>query len=173
MVLHGKDQTLPLARWIFALKKRLIASTFASRLMHVLLLSKQKNPPVEAIFGIVMMLSHRCPFAWLPPIKLARDVLCPQWLRPLGLATQLAGNVLCPCWPRLLGLAVKRSSPTMTRALVDQDHWGLLYIMLAHPRCQSPCGGTAIWLAVKRLVSRPWSRAFWPWPLLACFSIVV
>jgi hypothetical protein len=36
-------------------KKRVIASTFASRLMHVLLLSQQKKyPPVEAILGMVV-----------------------------------------------------------------------------------------------------------------------
>jgi hypothetical protein len=35
-------------------KKRVIASTFASRLMHVLSLSQQKNPPDEAILGMVM-----------------------------------------------------------------------------------------------------------------------
>ncbi len=35
-------------------KKRAIASTFASRLMHVPLLSQQKNPPDEALLGMVM-----------------------------------------------------------------------------------------------------------------------
>jgi hypothetical protein len=35
-------------------KKWAIVSTFASRLMHVLSLSQQKNPPVEAILGMVM-----------------------------------------------------------------------------------------------------------------------
>jgi hypothetical protein len=35
-------------------KKRAIASTFASRLMHVLSLSQKKNPPDEAILGMVV-----------------------------------------------------------------------------------------------------------------------
>jgi hypothetical protein len=35
-------------------KKWAIASTFASRLMHELLLSQQKNPPDEAILGMVV-----------------------------------------------------------------------------------------------------------------------
>jgi hypothetical protein len=46
-------------------KKQAIASTFASRLMHVLLLSQQKNPPDEAILGMVVRrpidaLLHNC-----------------------------------------------------------------------------------------------------------------
>jgi hypothetical protein len=76
---------------------------------------------------------------------------------------QLACNVSFPCWPRLLGLAVHKVSlpampkplwcncylacctqisslPAMSRAFVGQDHWGLLCIRLARPRCQSPSG---------------------------------
>jgi hypothetical protein len=64
VVLHGNEQTLPFLHWIFYLKKRPITSTFTSSLMHVLLLSQQKNAPVEAIFfGKVVLLSHQCPFA--------------------------------------------------------------------------------------------------------------
>jgi hypothetical protein len=109
VVLHGNKRTLPLARWIFALKKQPIASTFASRLMHLLLLSRQKKSSCWGNFGIVVLLSHQRPFARLPPTKLAHIVSCPCWLRPLG-------------------LAVKRSLPAMSCALVGQDRWGLMYI---------------------------------------------
>ncbi len=110
---------------------------------------------LKAIFGIVMLLSHQCPFAWLPPSKLAHDVSCPCWLSPLGL------------------LVRQHSLPAMSCALVGKDRWGLLYIRLACLQYQSPCGATTIRLAVKRLAACPWSRAFRPWPLPACFLIVV
>ncbi len=74
---------------------------------------------------------------------------------------QLACNVLCPRWPRLLGHAVKCSLLAMSHALVGQDCWGLLYIRLAFPRCQIPCGVTAVQLAIENLVvvACPWSCA--------------
>ncbi len=65
------------------------------------------------------------------------------------------------------------SSPAMSSALVGRDPWSLLYIRLACPWCWRPCGVTTMQLAVKKIVAHPWSRAFWPWPLLACFLIVV
>jgi hypothetical protein len=45
--------------------------------MHVLSLSHQKTPTVEAIFGMVVMLSHQRSFAQLPPMmQLVRKVSC-------------------------------------------------------------------------------------------------
>jgi hypothetical protein len=49
---------LYLSRWIFALKKAADRINFCMRLTHVLLLSQPKSPLVEAIFGIVVLLSH-------------------------------------------------------------------------------------------------------------------
>jgi hypothetical protein len=99
--------------------------------------------PVKKILLLRQFLAWSCavpstPFAQLPP------------------TTQLARNVSCPRWLRLLRLVVEQcSSPAMSCALVGQDRWGLLCIRLARPQCQSPCGATAIWLAVHRLVARP------------------
>jgi hypothetical protein len=43
VVLHGNEQLYLLRNGFLLEKKRAIASTFASRLMHVLLLSQQKK----------------------------------------------------------------------------------------------------------------------------------
>ncbi len=67
---------------------------------------------------------------------------------------------LAPSLAKTTGLAVYRISLlTMSSALVGQDHWGLLPIRLAHEQCWYPCGVTAIWLAVDKLVARPRSCA--------------
>jgi hypothetical protein len=61
----------------FCFKKWPIASTFVLWLTHVLSPSQQKKTPFEAIFGMVMLLSHQRSFARLPPMtQLAHNVLC-------------------------------------------------------------------------------------------------
>ena len=138
MVLHGNKQTLPLARWIFALIKVGDRVNFCSKVDACAVAF-----PAKKILLLRQFLAWLCafpsmPFAQLPP------------------TTQLARNVSCPRWLRLLRLVVEQcSSPAMSCALVGQDRWGLLCIRLARSRCQSPCGTTAIWLAVHRLVARP------------------
>ncbi len=109
---------------------------------------------LRPFFGIVVLLSHQCPFARLPPTKLAQDVSCPSWPRPLG-------------------HAVKCSLPAMSCALVGQDHWGLMYIRLARPQSQHPCGMTAIRHAVKEIGSLPAVLCHLDVTIAACFLIVV
>jgi hypothetical protein len=155
---------------------------------HAVASPAKKNPPVEAIIGMVV----RCPINAFRTTA-TNDAACPQCLVPsmaeiaeaCGRTMQLARDVSCPHWPRPLGLVVHKVSlpamskplwrdrylaccaqisslPAMSRALVGQDRWGLLCIRLARSQCRSPCGATAIRLAVQRIVAHPWSRAFWP-----------
>jgi hypothetical protein len=58
VVLHGNKQTLPLARWIFALKKAADCVNLYNKVDARAVAFSAKKPPVEAVFGIVVLLSH-------------------------------------------------------------------------------------------------------------------
>ncbi len=117
-------------------------------------------------------------FARLPPsMTLARDVSCPQWLRPLGLAMllarnvscpflaetagaccqmQLARDVSCPRWPRPLGLAVHTVSlPAMSNPLWCDRHSACCEKISSSPAMSVPSlAVTAVGLLLNVLVAR-------------------
>jgi hypothetical protein len=118
------------------MQERQVASTFVSKLMHVLLLSLQQNPPVEAIFCMVVLLSHRCPFTRLPPTTyLAQDVLCPCWLRLLGLLFIRLACLQCQCLCGVIAIQLANKELVARCNLVpfSCDHCWLAFLIVVQP----------------------------------------
>jgi hypothetical protein len=68
----------------FCMREQPITSTLVSRLMHAHAVTfPAKNPPVEAIFGMVV---RRPIDTFRMTATHQQHSLCPCWLRPLGLA---------------------------------------------------------------------------------------
>ncbi len=85
-------------------------------------------PSVAEIAGAC---NAACPWCIVPFLAKTAGACC---------RTQLARNVLCPHWPRPLGLAVHTVSlPTMSKPLWRDRHLACCVKIVARPQCLCPC----------------------------------